>query len=103
MTHERETMMTNLFKKRRKQSPLAAVALLSVLLGAQIAAFAGVNIGSDPTLPPSFNFGFNSAVTAYSLFPSDARSQEMFIVGACSSHYSKHSDYNECIYGAEQA
>ena len=103
MTLERETIMTNLFKKQQKQSPLAAIALLSVLLGAQIAAFAGVNIGGDGSMPPAFNFGFNSAVTAYSLFPADARTQQMFIVGACQSHYSRYTDYNECIYGAEQA
>ncbi len=97
--------MTNLFKKQQKQSPLAAVALLSVLLGAQVGAFAFSDPGGPGSggMPPSYNFGFNSGVDAYILFPSDKLAQDSFIVGRCTGHYTSHTDINECEYGASQA
>ena len=91
------------FTKQQNKLSLPAIALLGVLLGAQVGAFAFQDPGGGDDMPPAFNYGFNSATLAFSLFPSDAQAQKMFIVGRCNSHYSKATDYNECIYGAEQA
>ncbi len=88
--------MTNLFKKQRKQSSLAAVALLSILLGVQGAIVAV----ADSSMPFSFNYGFNIGTSAESRDPADAGAT---IVNACTAEFGYStlatSDYNECKYG----
>lgn len=96
-------MMTNSFKKQRKQSPLAAAALLSVLLGAQTAVFAGINIAAGGGTPYSYKLGFNVGANGVynGLSPADIATN---LGNACHSAFGSgtgNQDFNECIYGGQ--
>ena len=84
----------NLNKPRRKPGAIT-VAVLSLLLGAQIAAFA------DYYQYP-FDYGFNSGRTAKlaGLSPSEAAAYD---VGRCTGHFTLYADINECEYAASLA
>ena len=97
ITQERETILTNSFKKQRKQSPLVAVALLSVLLGAQTAVFAGINIGNTPY---SYNFGFNiGANSVHARLSAQATAANIF--NGCMGAFGGGVGFNECVYGGK--
>lgn len=87
-------MLSKNLNKFRRKPGVTTVALLSLLLGAQIAAYAGY----------AYDFGFNRGQQAMGVYgTSSAGFVSFYVSSLCYDHFTSQVDINSCINGGQVA
>ncbi len=81
----------NLNKPRRKPG-VTTMALLSLLLGTQVAVLADIQYDYDY----GFNMGHSALLAGW-----NSAQFSIFALGMCTGHFTAQADINECEYGGE--